>query len=195
MEHLIIIAHPTKGSFCHSILDKSIEVSKRLNIDTRIRDLYQFNFNPILDNADIDSYSDGKHKYDVLQEQEIINMADFITFIYPIWWGGMPAVMKGYIDRIFTYGFAYTTGEKEPIGLLDDKKILLFSTHGAPKELYERQGMYNAMNKVTDYAIFDFVGAKVYMHKYYSSITKVNQEMLNIFLEDVESTLTGFLKL
>lgn len=194
MEHLIIISDPIKSSFCHSILEKCINESKKYDIVPRIRDLYQLDFNPILDNADIESYSSGKQKNDVIEEQEIINMADFITFIYPIWWGGMPAIMKGYIDRIFSYGFAYTKGEKEPVGLLDDKNILLFSTHAAPKELYDRQGMYIAMNKINNDAIFNFVGAKVYMHKYYSSIAKVNQEMINIFLEDVESTLIGFLK-
>ena len=192
MQNLIILAHPTQGSFCHQILDKTVEIAKEMEIETRIRDLYEMKFNPVMNHRDVEVVEGNEQPEEIIAEQEIINQADFITLIYPIWWGSMPAILKGYIDRVFTFGFAFEAGDQGPVGMLTDKRVLVLNTHGAPKEVYERQGMYEAMNTVSNVAIFEFTGMEVFMNKYYSSINKVDNPTKEIFLEDVESTVRRF---
>lgn len=53
---------------------------------------------------------------DVKKEQDYVSWADTMVFIYPIWWGGMPAIARGYLDRVFSHGFAYLNTDKSPLG-------------------------------------------------------------------------------
>ncbi|MEJ1715164.1 NAD(P)H-dependent oxidoreductase, partial [Escherichia coli] len=71
--------------------------------EVEVRDLYEMQFQPTLGRSEMI----GGIGEDVVVEQEYLKWADVITFIYPIWWTGLPAIMKGYIDRVFSYGFAY----------------------------------------------------------------------------------------
>ena len=64
--------------------------------------------------------------------RNLITWADHIIFIYPIWWGGMPAVLKGFIDRVFTAGFAYSYGKRGLIGHLQGKSAWIITTHNTP---------------------------------------------------------------
>jgi len=54
------------------------------------------------------------------------------VFAAPIWWSAFPAILKGYIDRVFTNGFAYLANKDGIFPLLTDKKVLIFQTHGQP---------------------------------------------------------------
>ncbi|WP_262497627.1 NAD(P)H-dependent oxidoreductase [Pedobacter africanus] len=56
-----------------------------------------------------------------------------MSFIYPIWWTGMPAIMKGYIDRVMSYGFAYRYDQGVQKGLLGGKEVTIINTHGKVK--------------------------------------------------------------
>lgn len=104
---------------------------------------------------------------DIAVEQEQIKWADVIIFVYPVWWTGLPAMLKGYVDRVFSYGFAYQYVEGNPVGLLEVKKALLFSTTGAANEIYEQIGMHNSMKQTTDQGIFGFTGIKVIDHVFF----------------------------
>lgn len=84
--------------------------------------LYELNFNPVLGASDFISFSKGNTPEDIKEEQEHISWADSITFIYPVWWAGLPAILKGYVDRVFSHGFAYAYGENGIEKLLSGKK-------------------------------------------------------------------------
>ena len=62
--------------------------------EVRVRDLYELNFNPVLGASDFISFSQGNTPADIKEEQEHISWADSITFIYPVWWAGLPAILK-----------------------------------------------------------------------------------------------------
>ena len=97
MKHLIIYAHPTLIVFCHAILE-SVEKKKKVvkikGHEVKIKDLYAVNFNPTLQPADFEAFGKGEIPSDIKNEQEEIKWADLITFIYPIWWASMPAILK-----------------------------------------------------------------------------------------------------
>jgi NAD(P)H dehydrogenase (quinone) len=88
---------------------------------------------------------------DITIEQEYLATADAITFNYPILWAGLPAIFKGYVDRVFSYGFACGSGK-----MLKGKKGFMISTFGAPKEIYDKSGMTDGLKITSDTGIFDY---------------------------------------
>lgn len=105
MKHLVVYAHPVAGSVNHQLLNSVLESLKGHEVE--VRDLNQLAFNPVLSSEDLAGQRRGEVATDVKTEQDFIREADVITFIYPIWWAGLPAILKGYVDRVFSYGFAY----------------------------------------------------------------------------------------
>lgn len=156
MNHLIVYSHPNPVSFCHSILETAVETLQSKGHEVVVRDLYTLGFDALLKGSDFVGFQSGKTPADIKAEQEKISSAGVITFIYPIWWTGMPAMMKGYIDRVFSLGFAYSVGEWGPVGLLTGKKAIIFNTTGAAKELYDESGMFDAIKKTSDTGILNF---------------------------------------
>jgi NAD(P)H dehydrogenase (quinone) len=176
MKYLIVYAHPDPKSFNHAILETISEELKKKKKEFKIRDLYKIGFNPVLSVKDLSAIQDGAIPKDIKKEQNYISKADTLIFISPIWWSAMPAILKGYIDRVFSLKFAYDiTADGEVKGLLKGKKVFMVSTTGASKEDYEKMGAFKMMNMSMDMAIFQFSGMKVMGHKYFSSVPYISQ--------------------
>ncbi|MFH1283501.1 MAG: NAD(P)H-dependent oxidoreductase [bacterium] len=130
---LIIYAHPNKDGHCGCFL-KNIEVYfKEKNISYELIDLYLHSFNPVLKHEE--HYTSGHYdvNVDVKEMQEKIKNTDKLIFIYPTWWQNMPAILKGFIDRVFIPKFAFLYEGSIPKGLLKGKKAVLFTSTGAPR--------------------------------------------------------------
>ena len=182
MKHLIIFGHPNPDSFNQAIVATYEDALKEKGHEVRIRDLYKLGFDPILKLSEMEGFKKGIYPDDVKTEQEHIKWADIITFIYPIWWGGAPAIVKGYTERILSEGFAYTDGPK---GLLSDKKAFTINTLDAPDEVYEKGGLYTSMNKVLDDITYQFAAIKGIGHKYFASVSVVSDQERKVMLQDV----------
>jgi len=176
MKYLIVYAHPNPGSFNHAILETIWEALRKKKRECTVRDLYKIGFDPVLSAKDLSAIQDGAVPKDIKREQNYISKADTLIFIFPIWWSAMPAMLKGYIDRVFSLKFAYDITETEVVGLLKGKKVFLVSTMGASREDYEKMGGFKMMNMAMDTAIFQFSGLKVIGHKYFSSVPYVSQQ-------------------
>ena len=121
MNILIIYAHPqSPNSFNHAICETIKNSVEQAGHMVKVRDLYALEFNPVLSAVEL---SVKNAPVEVLIEQNFIHWADMLVFVYPLWWGGMPAIMHGYLDRVFSYGFAYTSGANGSVGLLNNKRI------------------------------------------------------------------------
>ena len=119
---LIIVGHPSKKGFSHKIAKTIAE-----NVDSaEILDLYDS------ENAQNFLTFDDPHRLDgdEMREkmQKKIAAADEIVFVFPIWWGDMPAIVKNFFDQNFTSGFAFRYENGKPIGLLKGKTARIFST-------------------------------------------------------------------
>ena len=177
MKYLIVYSHPNPKSFNHAILETIAGELKKKKKEFKVRDLYKIGFDPALSAKDLSSIQNGAVPKDIKKEQSYINKADIIIFVFPIWWSAMPAMLKGYIDRVFSLKFAYDiTADGEITGLLKGKKVFLVSTTGATKEDYEKMGAFNMMNMAMDMAIFQFCGMEVIGHKYFSAVPYVSQQ-------------------
>jgi NAD(P)H dehydrogenase (quinone) len=133
----------------------------------------------------------GQTAKDIKTEQECINDADVITLIYPIWWTGLPAILKGHVDRVFSYGYAYAVGEEGIIKLLKGKKGLIINTHGTPNEEYDEIGMTAGLKVTSDIGIFDFSGIETVEHLLFGSIGYVNEEDYKSMINKVEETINS----
>jgi len=189
MNYLLVYAHPNPKSFNHAIVQTIAAEFKKAGQDMLFRDLYAMHFSPVLAADDFTATQEGSVRDDVREEQEMIRAADVLIVVYPLWWSGMPAMLKGYIDRVFSYGFAYEINENGGVGLLTGKKVFLVTTMGASREDYEQLGMFRSLDQVIDTGIFRFSGMEVIDHRYYPSVPYVTDDDRKRMLEDIGSQI------
>lgn len=190
MKHLIVYAHPHTVSFNHAILNAAVDALEAQGHEVVVRDLYALGFQPVLSAADTISMRAGQTPQDIATEQQFVADAEAITFIYPIWWTGLPAILKGYVDRVFAYGFAYVSGEAGIEKLLTGKKGLIINTHGTPNEIYDQMGMTAGLKMTSDVGIFDFVGIEAVDHLFFGSIGYLDASAYDSMLEQVKQTVS-----
>ena len=137
MKATVILAHPYEKSFNHAIFHQVVTTLDKLKVSVYAHDLYQEQFDPVLSKEEL-----GKaESQDPLVRQYTVEMVDsaLLVFIHPNWWGQPPAIMKGYIDRVFRPPFAYDfpqgdSGGGAPIPKLGAKTGLVFNTSNTPAE-------------------------------------------------------------
>jgi len=154
MKQLIIYAHPNGKSLNGYFKETLAHYLEESGHEVKVRDLYVLDFDPVLSLEDISGQMQGAVNETIGAEQKYITWADVVTFIYPIWWTGMPAIIKGYVDRVMSYGFAYRYDQGVQKGLLVGKKAIIINTHGKSKEEYVQKGMDTALLLTPDMGIF-----------------------------------------
>lgn len=190
MKHLILYAHPNPKSFNHAILNTTVETLQANHHEVVVRDLYTLGFDPVLKSEDFMTFQSGNIPADIKVEQDYISEADVITFIYPVWWTGLPALLKGYVDRVFSYGFAYAyDGEGNQLQLLKGKKGFTVKTHGNLNEYYDATGMTSSLIQTTDTGIFEFVGIEPVGHIALGGVVSVDDESRQQMLEKLKQTI------
>ncbi|MBN2778406.1 MAG: NAD(P)H-dependent oxidoreductase [Bacteroidales bacterium] len=183
MKALIIYANYKENSFTGAIRDTLAETFHKNGHEVVVRDLYEIKFNPVLSKKDLESIEQDIFPVDIMNEQKFIQWADLICFVYPIWWSGMPAILKGYIERVFVQGYAFEFDENTAIPKLTNKKIVIFNTTGSKNVLKDKKRI-DALNTLTHDCIFGFCGMQVIEHKYFTAVSQAsNQGKQEIFDE------------
>lgn len=141
MDILIIYAHPETKGFCFHILQQVKTKLSQKGANFEVLDLYQINYDPVMKEEELYTAGNKKVNKENKEMQAKIEEAEKLVFIYPVWWASMPAILKGFLDRVFTPGFAFTyKGERlisaVPEGLLKEKEALVFQTLGGPRWAY-----------------------------------------------------------
>ncbi|UOB17949.1 NAD(P)H-dependent oxidoreductase [Abyssalbus ytuae] len=187
MKHLIIYAHPNPESLNGYF--KEVVKNHLLSIghEVEIRDLYQLGFNPVLSLQDIVGQTKGQVDDEVKQEQGFISWAENIIIIHPIWWTGLPGIMKGYIDRVFSYGFAYRYDKGIQKGLLNGKQVVVINTHGKTHTEYETMGMSNALRLTSDTGIYTYCGLKMKNHFFFDSADRATPEIIEKWTIEIKN--------
>lgn len=191
MKYLVVYAHPNPASFNHAILETVVGELEKAGQEVVVRDLYGISFNPLLSGRDFAAMQGGSVTDDVRKEQEYIRSSDLLIVIFPLWWAGMPAMLKGYIDRVFTDGFAYSIKEDGIEGLLKGKKIHIITTTGAPREMYEEMGMFKSLSQTIDGGIFQFCGMELTEHTYFTAIPYIADADRKQMLEELKGFVKG----
>ncbi|MFO1088518.1 MAG: NAD(P)H-dependent oxidoreductase [Hyphomicrobiales bacterium] len=158
MNVLIVYAHPEPASFNAAMKDAAVETLSGLGHTVTVSDLYAMGFNPVTGpgdftgeraNPDVLSIAleqtkaveTGTLAPDIVAEQEKLARADLLILQFPIWWFGMPAILKGWADRVFARGFAYLPGRKYDTGMFRGKTAMVSMTTGTSADTYAPDGI------------------------------------------------------
>ncbi|QXH78787.1 NAD(P)H-dependent oxidoreductase [Pseudomonas salmasensis] len=163
MHALIVVAHHDPQSLTHSV---AAEVGAGLTASGHtfeMADLAAEGFDPRYSAADHSVHrTRAVPPADVLAEQARIDRADALVLAFPIYWWSMPALLKGWVDRVFVNGWAIDYGPDTPVQKkLRHLQVHLLALGGADESAFERHGYAKAMNTQIDYGIFDYCGARV----------------------------------
>jgi len=176
VRHLVIAAHPSTKSFNHSVVEAYTSALVERKHRVECRDLYAANFNPVLSARDLAAIGHGKASKDIREEQAAMRRADVVTLISPLWWSGFPAMLKGYLDRVFCEGFAYVIKRGEYLPGLAGKKGVIVTTSGASKEELKSGGTLRAIRTIYDIGLMQFCGIEMVQHLYLSGIDPTMSE-------------------
>ena len=145
----IVYCHPQTESFNRMILNYVTGCLENEGRSYDVIDLYAANFNPVLSADDLKHYAKGLSTDPLVKRYtEVLQKTTEIIFIFPIWWGMMPAIMKGFIDKTFLKGIIYdTTPEGALMPCLAIDKTILITTSEADSELFGNfmMGYFNPM--------------------------------------------------
>ena len=184
----IVFAHPWNGSFNKAILDKVVEKLDETKEKYTIIDLNKDGFNPVMTEKELGLYSQGKSIDPlVLKYQEILKNTDELILIFPIWWMSLPAILKGFLDKVMLRGFAYESGKYGIKGLLPIKSAKMITMAEAPKFLLNIMGFGMTMRK----ANLGGVGIKNTKWIHYSLRAKGKDEDRKKFLENVKEFVSN----
>ena len=189
MNNLIIYCHPNPKSFNHALMETAKSALQEDGHPVHCRDLYALGFHPVLEASDFEMFQSGSVPEDIEIEQNEIRWANRLIVIHPIWWTGSPARMKGYIDRVFSIGFAYKYEAGEPVGLLNGKEVLIVNTTGSPNEPYQKLGMHDSIRQTNDVGIFQFCGMRVVDHLFFGAVPQIDDQMRRGYLKELEKRI------
>lgn len=194
---LIVFAHPRKESFTHALVARVEQALRKNGADVTVRDLYALGFDPVLRGEDTIHIENGRfvrdaaaYPADVQVEMDLIAESDLLVYIFPSWWNGMPAIMKGYVDRVFQHGFAYSFESDQPRQLFSTKKAIFFTPTGQPQNADgSLTPIDQAMKFLTSDWLFNSNDAQVLDHVFYGRVPYLAREELEAYLQDAEARI------
>lgn len=178
---LIVFSHPKEESLNNGIKEAVITGLKKSNVEVKIQDLYKEKFTPLL----YDKEENDKDQV-IMQMKKNISWADWIVFIAPLWWANIPAMLKGYFDRVFTEDFAFKYNQAEmPEGLLENKKALVIATCDTPPLILRLSGGTMGLKSVIK-GILKVSGLKDSTFKLFGSVLNSTEQKRTKWLEKAE---------
>lgn len=183
MKTLVIYAHPYDKSFNHFVFEKVQEIVKAKKNELDVIDLYKDNFDPVMRSSDLRVFSKGEYA-DKLAEDYAnrIAKADELIMVFPIWWYGEPAILKGFYDKVFLKGKAYHEVDHQLVGLLNIKKATILTTATIDKEVFNYLG--NPIENVLIKGTLAMVGVKNV--KWIHCPTVYNEASRTNYLKEIE---------
>lgn len=117
MSVLVVTAHPDRRSLTHALGARFAEGLEEAGIAVDRLDLYELGFQPVLSASEIARWASGERPPEVLEQQRRVGVAQGLALVYPVWWAAPPAILQGWLQRVFTEGFAYHYQDKA-VGLM-----------------------------------------------------------------------------
>lgn len=168
---LVIMGHPGLKSLTKSIADSYIKGARK-NYEVRSIYLSRLKFDPILH----EGYNKiQKLEPDLIKAQKDIKWAEHIVFVYPLWWGMLPALLKGFLDRTLLPGYAFKYDKKGKLSkFLKGKTGSLIITAGGPKFMYFFAGWI--INIPMNVAVLKFCGIKPKKQTFFTKVKRLSKE-------------------
>lgn len=184
MKILVILGHPNAGrSFNRAIAETASAVLKKAGHEPILKDLYVEKFDPIFEFAE-EKLPIEKLPAQLRAEIDLVREADGFVIVHPNWWGGPPAVLKGWIDRVFRAGFAYSFSADGVVSNFTDKRAIVFSTSNTPRDI-ETNIYHNPIENFWKTVVFGLVGSKSFAYRNFEQIILSSEEDRAAWLQEV----------
>ena len=168
-KHAVIVCHPEEDSFTFSLARRYIETVEGHGHEVALRDLYRMKFNPVLGAAE----RKGTPAKDVEKEWALLGKVDVYVLVYPIWFGTPPAMLKGYIDRVFGAGRNRGRGQEGgSVELLAGKRLVSLSASGSLKAWLSEKGVLGSLRTVYDRYFADVFGFEEVHHYHFDGVVE-----------------------
>jgi putative NADPH-quinone reductase len=180
MKALIVYWHPEPKSFGHAMFIAGQQGLMESGWEVNVSDLHEMAFNPVSSRANFLSVKDPDYlklqieevhatevngfSADISAEMEKLEACDLMIWQFPLWWFGLPAVLKGWVDRVFAMGRVYGGGRVYEQGVFKGKRAMLSLTTGGPAEAYAKGGFNGDMQGILrpiHRGMLEFVGFDV----------------------------------
>ena len=186
---LVILGHPSSNSFCGALADSYVEAASSAGNEVRLLRLGALKFDVVLHEG---FRQVQELEPDLVQAQEAIRWAEHVCFVFPIWWGGVPALLKGFLDRAFLPGFAfkYRAGAAFPDQLLKGRSAHILATMDTPPWYFRwiyRMPALHQMRKTT----LEFCGIKPVKVFSFGPILGSKPSQREAWLEKTRSVVSG----
>lgn len=161
MSSLVVVSHPARDSLTHNAARAAFDAIRAAGGDVELADLAAEGFDPRFGGDDLDLYRGaGEAPADVIAEQERVDRADHLVLVFPMYWWSMPALLKGWIDRVFVGGWAYDGASATGVtGMLQRLTIDLVVVAGDDAESFGRHGIPQAVRTQIERGIIEYCGA------------------------------------
>ncbi len=191
MNVLVVLGHPDQRSFNAAIARAVREELEELGHQVTFHDLYREGFDPLLPVAEIPQ--DGAPDPAIVRHCRDLTAADGIVVVHPNWWGQPPAMLKGWVDRVFRPGVAYRfldgdDGEGVPQGLLKARLAVVLNTSNTFPER-EAEAFGDPLETLWRRCLFEFCGIKDFYRRTFSVIVVSTDEQRQKWLDEVRATM------
>ena len=186
LSHAVILCHPDPNSLNAAIARTYCDVVRELGEEVILRDLYRTDFDPILKSFERPKAEDFVASRDVAAELDVIRNADVFVLIYPIWFGTPPAMMKGYVERVFGAGFGYRSIRSRAPHFMAGKHLLSITSSGTSFPWLNEQGTWDSLRNVFDHYLANAFSMVSCEHLHVSSVVDdmderfVREELLRV---------------
>ncbi len=148
--HLVVLGHPSPNSFSAALARRYVETAQSLHHEAVLRDLYAIGFDPLLKESERKANGATVASDDVQAEVELLRQCDMLAFVYPLWFGMPPAIIKGYIDRVLGAGFRVDDLKRSGDGVLRGKQLAVITSSGSRLTWLEEHGMWVSLRQSFD---------------------------------------------
>jgi NAD(P)H dehydrogenase (quinone) len=182
MNILVLIGHQNPGSFCHAIAATAIVELEKAGHEVVYHDLYAEKFDPILPHAEIPSV-DALDPV-VARHCREVTAADGYLVVHPNWWAMPPAILKGWLDRVWRQGVVYRFGPGGVEPMVAGRRAVVFTTSNTPRD-DELRLFGDPLENLWKACVFNFVGIENFVRRNFESIIMSTPEQRRGWLEDV----------
>jgi len=192
MNLTIILAHPNPASFNHALAHAAAEALAAAGHVARLHDLYAEGFDPLLPAAEIASAA--ALPADLAAWCREVAAADGLVIVHPNWWGGPPAILKGWIDRVLRPGVAYRFlagdgGEGVPVGLLRARAAVVLNTANTPAER-EQAVFGDPLQRTWTDCVFGLCGVREVRRRVFGVVVSSSSEQRAAWLAEARALVT-----
>ena len=191
MNVLVVLGHPRPGSFNHALAEAAVARLRADGHEAIFRDLYQERFDPVLPAGEIAA---GAYLDPVLAGHcRDLAACDGLVVVHPNWWGQPPAILKGWVDRVFRAGVAYRfeegdSGEGVPVPLLLARAALILNTTDTPPER-ERAEFSDPLDTIWRNCILRYSGVRTVVRRTYGVVVTSTPEARRRWLDDARAQI------